>query len=71
MAVWKFDANKPREFVGRRIGLLDVRAQFFVGLVLAPVLRPQGIEDIAGIPTGTAFGTETGAIQTGGCFVKD
>jgi hypothetical protein len=63
MVVGQLDANDAREFVRRRIALLNVRPQLVVTLVLAPVLRAQHVKDISGAPVSAALGTPTVVIK--------
>jgi hypothetical protein len=63
MAVRQFNADEATELIGRRIRFFDILAQFFVGLVFAPVLRAQDIEDISSAPIGIALGASAGAIN--------
>jgi hypothetical protein len=70
VAIGQFDADDSAELVGRRITLLDIRPQFVVRLVLAPVLGSQDVEDVAGVPANAAFGAVAVVVQTGCGGVK-
>ena len=65
MVVRQFHANNARELVRRRITLLDIRAQFFVRLVLAPILRAQDVKDIVTAPVGITFWAVTVMVKFG------